>query len=113
MEDGSNRCGIYASRSMICRTYPFYIGNGRLQTSECEGLGDDISLEDSLVLARELVDRYVAEIKDTILIYENFEETKSSPDSVFFLRKNLEDGIFAFVVHDCTGMSIFSVKLYK
>ena len=112
-EDGSNRCGIYANRSMICRTYPFYIENGKLETSECEGLGDEISIEDSLVLAKELVDRYVTEIKDTILIYENFEETGSSPDSVDALRKGLTDGVLAFVVHDCTGMSIFSLKLYK
>ncbi|WP_440952987.1 YkgJ family cysteine cluster protein [Methanococcoides sp. FTZ1] len=111
-EDGSNRCSIYGNRSMLCRTYPFYIEGGKLQTSECEGLGNGISYEDSLVLAGYLVERYITEIKDTILLYENFEEIQSSAESVEVFNKNLSDGVLAFVVHDCTGMSIFSRKLF-
>lgn len=112
-EDGNNRCGIYTDRSMLCRTYPFYIDDGELQTSECEGLGEEISFEDSIALAKDVVERYVTEIKDAILLYENFEEIDTSSDTLDALRKNLENGYAVFVVHDCTGMSIFSRKLYK
>lgn len=112
-EDGHNRCGIYANRSMLCRTYPFYIEDGELNISECEGLGGVISDEDSIVLARDLVDRYVTEIKDTILLYENFEGIDTSPDSLDIFRKNLEGGDLVFVVHDCNGRSIFPLKLNK
>lgn len=112
-EDDSNRCSIYSSRSMLCRTYPFYIDAGELQTSECEGLGCKISTEGSLVLARDLVERYVTEIKDTIRLYENFEEIGSSPVATDLFKKNIERGDLVFVVHDCTGMSVFSVNLYK
>ncbi|MGM0771063.1 MAG: YkgJ family cysteine cluster protein [Halobacteriota archaeon] len=111
-EDGSNRCNIYSDRSMLCRTYPFYIDGGGLQICECEGLGEEISFEDSIALAKDVLERYVTEIKDAILLYENFEEIETSSDPVDALRKNLEDGNVVFVVHDCTGMSIFSRKLY-
>ncbi|WP_135607224.1 YkgJ family cysteine cluster protein [Methanococcoides methylutens] len=111
--DVHNRCSIYANRSMLCRTYPFYIDNGELNTSECEGLGEDISYEDSIILARDLIDRYVTEIKDTILLYENFEEIQTSSGSLDIFNNILSGGDLVFVVHDCTGMSIFSLKLYK
>ncbi|NYT19330.1 MAG: YkgJ family cysteine cluster protein [Methanosarcinales archaeon] len=112
-EDDQNRCSIYSNRSMLCRTYPFYIEGGELQVSECDGLGDEISFEDSIALARDLVERYVMEIKDTLVLYENFEEIQTSPGSLDTLRNGLADGDLIFVVHDCTGMSIFSLKLYK
>ncbi|WP_445474349.1 YkgJ family cysteine cluster protein [Methanococcoides methylutens] len=113
MDGRQDRCRIYANRSMLCRTYPFYIEDGELQVSECDGLGDEISFEDSIALARDLVERYVTEIKDTILLYENFEEIQTSPGSLDTLRNGFADGDLTFVVHDCTGMSIFSLKLYK
>ncbi|WP_167880870.1 YkgJ family cysteine cluster protein [Methanococcoides sp. AM1] len=109
----SNRCSIYANRSMLCRTYPFYIDNGELNTSECEGLGDDISHEDSVVLARDLIDRYITEINDTIHLYENFEGIQNSSDSLDIFNNNLANGDLVFVIHDSNGSSVFSLNLYK
>jgi len=110
-EDGQNKCGIYANRSMLCKTYPFYIEEGKLHASECEGLGDVISYEDALILARGLVDRYVTEIKDAILLYGNFEEIITSPDSLDTFNNNLTKKCLVFVVHHSNGSSVFSVKL--
>ncbi|SET10910.1 hypothetical protein SAMN04488587_2369 [Methanococcoides vulcani] len=110
---GQNRCNIYTDRSMLCRTYPFYIDDGELNASECGGLGDEISYEDSILLARDLVDRYVTEIKDTILLYEKFEEIQTSPDPFDIFNKNLAVGDLVFVIHDNNGSSVFSLKLYK
>ncbi|MDD5474820.1 MAG: YkgJ family cysteine cluster protein [Candidatus Methanoperedens sp.] len=66
-------CGIYELRPYICKTYPFYLLDGRLMISECEGIGGDITEEDSRKLASVLKERYIAEIKEAIALFEKFE----------------------------------------
>ncbi len=66
-------CEIYESRPYICKTYPFYLLDGRLMISECEGIGGDISEEESRKLASLLKERYIAEIKEAIALIERFE----------------------------------------
>ncbi len=65
-------CGIYESRPYICKTYPFYLLDGRLMISECEGIGGDITEEDCRKLAALLKERYIAEIKESIALLERF-----------------------------------------
>jgi Fe-S-cluster containining protein len=54
-------CSIYTHRPWICRTYPFMLDGGDLVVSECEGLGQAISLEKADDLARTLLQRQHAE----------------------------------------------------
>ncbi|MDO8727200.1 MAG: YkgJ family cysteine cluster protein [Candidatus Methanoperedens sp.] len=65
-------CKIYECRSYICRTYPFYLLDGRIMISECEGLGNTISNEDAMKMAKTLKERYIAEIRESIALLEKF-----------------------------------------
>ncbi len=65
-------CKIYECRPYICKTYPFYLLDGQLMTSECQGLGGRISNEKSLKLAVLLKERYIAEIKESVALLERF-----------------------------------------
>lgn len=68
----NNLCKIYGCRPHICRTYPFYLVDGKLEVSECKGLGGNISYEDSLNLAGLLKLRYITEIRESISLLERF-----------------------------------------
>ncbi|HEY9206740.1 MAG TPA: YkgJ family cysteine cluster protein [Candidatus Methanoperedens sp.] len=70
LEDG--RCKIYECRPYICKTYPFYLLDGKLMVSECGGIGDPISSEDSMEIALLLKERYIAEIKESIALLDKF-----------------------------------------
>ncbi|MCK5486917.1 MAG: YkgJ family cysteine cluster protein, partial [Desulfobacterales bacterium] len=63
--DVSNKCKIHDVRTMLCRTYPFYMQEMELHVSKCEGLGSTITPKESLKVASDVIDRYVAEIEDT------------------------------------------------
>ena len=65
-------CEIYKCRPFICKTYPFYLLDEKLEVCECIGLGGNISDKESLELARLLKERYVLEIKESISILEKF-----------------------------------------
>jgi Fe-S-cluster containining protein len=65
-------CEIYDCRPYICKTYPFYLLDGRLVVSECSGLGGEISNAERLKLAVMLKERYVTEIREMISLFENF-----------------------------------------
>jgi len=65
-------CEIYECRPFICKTYPFYLLDGKLEVCECMGLGGNINDRESLELAGLLKERYVQEIKESILVLEKF-----------------------------------------
>lgn len=65
-------CKIYECRPYICRTYPFYLLEGRLMMSECEGLGNTINDEDATKMAALLKERYITEIMESISLIEKF-----------------------------------------
>jgi Fe-S-cluster containining protein len=65
-------CKIYECRPYICRTYPFYLLEGRLMVSECEGLENTINEEDAAKMAALLRERYLAEIMESISLLEKF-----------------------------------------
>lgn len=65
-------CQIYECRPYICMTYPFFLMDGRLMISQCEGLEDHITAKESMRLAALLKERYIFEIKEAISLLERF-----------------------------------------
>lgn len=65
-------CRIYECKPYICKTYPFYLLDGRLMASECAGLGGKIAREESQKLVALLKERYVTEIKETMALLGRF-----------------------------------------
>jgi len=65
-------CEIYECRPFICKTYPFYLLDGKLEVCECMGIGGNISDRESLELAGLLKERYIQEIKESIALFEKF-----------------------------------------
>jgi Fe-S-cluster containining protein len=111
-DDEAGVCTVYADRPLICRTYPFSVGNvderqrnegdglgatepmggvveqeGMVRAHECEGLGRDISREDAEELAAALKKRAIRELEEAIGVRDNYEPTDV-------------DGV---VVHDSEG----------
>lgn len=99
------RCGIYPVRPMLCRTYPFYLEELKLQTCECEGLGYPISPENSRKLAEKLLYRYFSELEDTLAVYENYVDFRTGDNGPELAKQNLEKGRYTYVVHDSTGIA--------
>jgi Fe-S-cluster containining protein len=101
-----NRCNIYDARPMLCRTYPFYMESMELQVSECEGLGNKISEPESLRLAQDVVKRYIAEINDTISLYQKFQDFNSDHGGcgLDIAAGRAKEGLIVYIVHDSDGM---------
>ncbi len=69
-------CRIYGARPLICKTYPFYLEEGRLRWSECRGLGGEIGPKEAQKIAELLKKRQIVEIREAIDLvrkYEDFE----------------------------------------
>jgi len=75
LEEGG--CSIYAARPFICRTYPFYLEDGKAVACECDGLqgrgGLGESGDDALALAKELQARHIRELEESILLLERLD----------------------------------------
>jgi Fe-S-cluster containining protein len=65
-------CKIYDCRPFICKTYPFYLLDGELMVSECDGLGEEISYDESIRLAGFLKERHITEIKEMTSLLGKF-----------------------------------------
>jgi Fe-S-cluster containining protein len=89
----NGQCNIYPIRPMLCRTYPFYLDEGRLMHSECRGLGCEIKPEQACELAEHLLRRYLTEIQEAIHLLERFRD---------FERGEAKEG-GACIVHDSEG----------
>jgi hypothetical protein len=59
-----NRCTAYDARPRICRTYPFALTGGRLEVSDCPGIGSPMTLEEARALTFALLDRALAEVSE-------------------------------------------------
>jgi hypothetical protein len=59
--------------------------------------------DESLELARKVIMRYREELKETILLYENYESFRSGPENINKAIENIREGIITYVVHDSTG----------
>ncbi|NYT01963.1 MAG: YkgJ family cysteine cluster protein [Methanosarcinales archaeon] len=86
-------CKIYDHRPLLCRTYPFYLEEGRLVVSRCEGLGQEMEAHRALDLAGELKRRYVREMEEAIDLVMRYRDFERGPPS--------RDG--ACLVHDSEG----------
>ncbi|MDK2892975.1 YkgJ family cysteine cluster protein [Methanohalophilus sp.] len=105
--NNNSECQIYDHRPYLCRTYPFFLNNGKLEVCECEGLGKFISLEAARNLAVHVVHRKVVELMDTIKIYEKFLE------SGVVLEERLSSDICKasrIIVYDTKGTSEFDLS---
>jgi uncharacterized protein len=70
LENG--RCTVYASRPCVCRTYPFYLEEGRVGHGECEGIGCEKG-QDSHDMAREMIARSVLELEESLALLEKLD----------------------------------------
>ncbi len=98
-----NRCSIYEVRPMLCSTYPFYMQEGKLRVSECEGIGNPISVSKTRKLAEEVLLRYISEIEETLLLYERYEGFQKGPENLNKAFENILEGIINYIVHDSRG----------
>jgi len=99
-----NQCNIYEVRPMLCKTYPFYLDDMGLQTSECEGLGRKITKGECFKIARDVIDRYISEIEDTISLYEKFEDFTTSHHGLDIAVRHAKEGQVVYIVHDSEGV---------
>lgn len=91
--DEKGVCIIYGNRPLLCRTYPFYLDEGKLYCSECPGLGKRIEADEAESIAKELIRRHITEIKEAIALIERYED---------FTRGNPREGGDC-IVHDSEG----------
>ena len=99
----SFRCLIYDLRPALCQTYPFYMEDCKLHTSECKGLGSGMSYADSLKLARLVLDRYIHELEERILVYQRYEHFEPLETNVGFSLERFKKGHVFYIVHDSEG----------
>ena len=99
------RCTIYECRTLLCRTYPFYMSDRKLCVGPCEGLGVSISKKECLKLAGVIKERYVEDMNQMILLLEIFEPYATGDDDD-------DDGGFdgSYVVHDSEGAHRISIQ---
>ncbi len=97
------KCAIYDFRPALCQTYPFYLEECELHTSECEGLGSSISYDDSLLLARLVLKRYMLELEERILVYQRYEHFEPMDTNVGFSLERFKKGHVSYIVHDSEG----------
>ena len=110
--DASNKCKIHDVRPMLCRTYPFHMQEMELHVSECEGVGCTITPNESLKMANDVIDRYVAEIKDTIALYEKFEGIATEQENIEVAPHHpCGKNDIVYVVHDSNGTHKFIKEL--
>lgn len=109
-EKSTCKCRIYPVRPCLCKTYPFYLENLRLQTCECEGLGYFISPEESRKIAKNLLLRYISELEDTLAMYEKFIDFERGEKGIDLAKQKFESGSCTFIVHDSTGSIKFIDK---
>ncbi|CAJ35842.1 YkgJ family cysteine cluster protein [Methanocella arvoryzae] len=88
------RCTIYEARPHICRTYPFRLDSGAIESYDCEGLGAcSTSTDDLLSLAEALKARLIRELEESIALLEQFEP----------FEQGMRSGGQYIVVHDSEG----------
>jgi uncharacterized protein len=66
------RCTVYESRPCVCRTYPFYLEEGRVGHGDCEGIGCEKG-QDSRATAKEMIFRSVLELEQSLALLEKLD----------------------------------------
>ncbi|ADE37371.1 YkgJ family cysteine cluster protein [Methanohalophilus mahii] len=93
---GDAGCTIYPFRPLLCRTYPFYIAEGKMEISECGGKGGFLPFYHARRLANEVLQRYIIELRDTLMTYRHFNE-----GLLFLVSRPAAD--YKMIVHDSRG----------
>jgi hypothetical protein len=102
-EKKDSKCSIYELRPLLCSTYPFYMEELELRASECEGIGGEITKQDSKEIAGMLLKRYLGELQDTILTYKNYDGFIPAKIGNVIAKSNLKQGYLNYVVHNSEG----------
>lgn len=102
-ESTDNRCRIYKLRPLLCSTYPFYMEGLKLKTSECEGLGRESTWLKSKAIADLVLKRYLCELQDTILTYENYNGFMKGKNGQIIAESNMKQGYLNYAVHSSEG----------
>jgi uncharacterized protein len=91
------RCLVYEVKPILCSTYPFYLDleDGQLYSSECKGLGKEISLDGSLKLARTLKNRCIFDLEEALTLVKKYEDFERGCDN------ELLSGFW--IIHDSEG----------
>jgi len=63
-------CTIYSCRPMICRCYPFFMGEEGVEIMHCEGLGKKMKNEDAMGIAQALKRYEIKKLQSYIRIIE-------------------------------------------
>jgi uncharacterized protein len=88
------KCAIYAVRPRICRTYPMRLEGEALEFYECDSLGANVSDVEAQDMAETLLERQVAEVRESVSLLEKYEAYR--PPAVPPAGK-------VYVVHDGEG----------
>ncbi len=68
------RCTIYEARPFICRTYPFYLDEGKIGAGECDGRGcEKMDGREAQAMAEQLIARSVRELEESIGLLEKLD----------------------------------------
>ena len=97
-----NECTIYLYRPMICRCYPFFMGENGIEVMRCEGLGNEITKEGAEEMASMLKRYELKKLRSYIGIISQLEE-KLSLANIQALPENYSGGV---LVCDGEGISM-------
>ncbi len=83
--DDEEGCQIYEDRPLICQTYPFRVDprDGTVETSECPGLGEEMSHEEAQALARTLKRRAIVEAEQALALRAAYEPVTTDGPVVY------------------------------
>jgi len=95
----NGQCKIYNVRPFICSTYPFYLDNGILRYSECNGLGKEIEPAEAEKIASLVKGRNIVEIREAIALLDKYKD---------FDRGKAMTKATCIIVHDSEGDQIFN-----
>jgi Fe-S-cluster containining protein len=93
-------CEIYEWRPMICRCYPFFMGETGIDIMRCEGLMDNMTLTGSEEMGRMLKRYEIRKLQSYIRIMDQIKD-RLDPENLCLLPLN-----FSGTITVCDGESI-------
>jgi len=98
----SGECTIYRWRPMICRCYPFFMGELGVEVMHCEGLGNRITEENAWKMARMLKRYEIKKLRSYISILSQLEDKLNFTN----LRPLPRDYSGEILVYDGEGITL-------
>lgn len=103
------RCAVYEARPHICRTYPFRLDSGAVESYDCDSLGKGGTGSNGMAsLAEALISRRICELEEAIALLERFEpfEPGEPGDSQYTIVHDSEGE--KYVLRSADGRYVFS-----